>query len=85
MKRINTDSDGRTKLTDARLTVDIPTCAKLLGIGRGTAYALAAEGKLPAIRLGRRLVVPIIALEKMLAEAASDAPKSRTTGMEHER
>ena len=49
-------------------TVDVPTAAKILGIGRGTAYALIAEGRLPALRLGRRLVVPKAALEKLLAE-----------------
>lgn len=56
-----------------RLTIDIPTCAKLLGISRGTAYALAAEGKIPVIRLGRRKVVPKAALERMLAEVGHDA------------
>ena len=56
-----------------RLTIDIHTCAKLLGISRGTAYALAAEGKIPVIRLGRRKVVPKAALERMLAEVGHDA------------
>ena len=55
-------------LTTERITIDIPTCARLLGISLGTAYTLAAEGKLPTIRLGRRLVVPKAALEKMLAD-----------------
>ncbi len=55
-----------------RLTLNIPECAKLLGISRGAAYDLAAQGKLPVLYLGqKRMVVPIAALEKMLAEAGT--------------
>ena len=50
------------------LTVDITTCAKLLGVSRGTAYSLVNQHKIPAIRLGRRWVVPLAALTAMLAE-----------------
>jgi len=39
-------------------TLKIPEAAKLLGIGRQTAYELVARGQLPgAHRLGRRIVV----------------------------
>lgn len=56
-----------------RRTLNISECAKILGISRGSAYELAAQGKLPVIRLGpRRMVVPIAALEKMLAEAGTE-------------
>ena len=42
--------------------------ARILGIGRQTAYNLAAQGKLPgARRLGRRIVVSRKALEAFLA------------------
>ena len=55
------------------LTVDIPTCAKLLGVSRGTAYALVKQNKIPAIRLGRRWVVPLAALNAMLAEVGANS------------
>ena len=57
----------------SRRTVNLPTCAKILGISRGTAYALAAEGKIPVIRLGKRMVVSKFALQKMLEEAGDGA------------
>ena len=38
------------------------TCA-LLNIGRGLCYQLIAEGKLPSIRLGRRVLISRQALE----------------------
>jgi len=41
--------------------------AHILGIGRQTAYDLAAQGKLPgALRLGRRIVVSKKALDRFL-------------------
>ena len=55
-----------------KLTVSVEEAARLLGIGRGTAYELARQGKLPgALRLGRRIVVSRQALERFL-EAHED-------------
>ncbi len=52
-----------------RLVYTIAEAAKLLSLSRGSAYQLAREGKIPTLRLGKRLVVPKAALLKMLAEA----------------
>lgn len=49
------------------LTVD--ELAYLLGISRGFAYELVARGALPAIRLGRRIVIPRVAMEELLGAA----------------
>lgn len=49
-----------------RLCLSIPEAAKVLGISRGLAYELARFGKLPVVRLGRRLLIPKIALLRML-------------------
>ena len=52
-------------------TMNVETAAKLLGIGRQTAYTLANQGKLPgALRLGRRIVVSRKVLEDFLAGKA---------------
>lgn len=48
-------------------TVTVEQAARALGIGRALAYELARNGGLPALRLGRRLVVPTIALKALLA------------------
>lgn len=50
-----------------RHTMTIEEAAQALGIGRTAAYKAARNGELPTIRLGRRLVVPVAALERMLA------------------
>jgi len=58
-------------LRDVRepLVYDVPTAGKLLNLSRATAYAMAAQGVIPTIRFGRRLVVPRKALEELLASA----------------
>lgn len=51
-----------------KLTVSVPEAARMLGISRNTAYALARAGRLPGvIELGpKRLVVAKAALERLL-------------------
>ena len=44
----------------------IEEAARLLGIGRSSAYAAAQRGEIPTVRLGRRLVVPKVAFERLL-------------------
>ncbi len=54
-------------------TLSIPEAGKALGIGRSAAYEAARTGQLPTIRIGRRLLVPIIALERLLEDAGKPA------------
>lgn len=49
-----------------RGTYTVPQAGKRLGIGRNAAYEAARTGQIPTIRIGRRIVVPIVALERML-------------------
>jgi excisionase family DNA binding protein len=51
-----------------KLTLSIEETAKLLGIGRNLCYERVKTGEIPVIRIGRRLVVPRLALEKLLAD-----------------
>ena len=53
-----------------RATLTVAEAGKLLGISRNLAYDLVAQGKLPTLRLGRRLVVPRVALQRLLEEAS---------------
>jgi excisionase family DNA binding protein len=43
---------------------------KKLGISRPIAYQLANSEGFPAVRIGRRLVIPVAAFEKWLTEHA---------------
>jgi len=48
------------------LTIRIPEVAERLGIPRSTAYQWANEGRIPTIRQGRVLLVPVRALEEWI-------------------
>jgi excisionase family DNA binding protein len=60
-----------------RLAITIEEAAERLGIGRSLAYAAAKDGSLPVRRIGRRLVVPLAQLNRML-EGLSDEPNGRS-------
>ncbi|HEV2545919.1 MAG TPA: helix-turn-helix domain-containing protein [Stellaceae bacterium] len=57
-----------------RRTITVEQAAEILGISRGSAYALANSGELPVIRMGRRLLVPKAALYRLLGMGAGEAP-----------
>ncbi len=59
---------------EERLTLTIDECARLLGIGRNTAYDRVKTGELPVLKIGRRLLVPKRALEKLLQEGKPVTP-----------
>ena len=47
----------------------IMEAAEELGISKGSAYEAARTGTIPTIRIGRRLIVPRAAFERMLEQA----------------
>jgi excisionase family DNA binding protein len=51
-----------------KLVMTVKEAGQRLGISRPHAYKMAREGQLPVLHLGRRLLVPKAALEKMLVE-----------------
>jgi Helix-turn-helix domain len=58
------------------LTLTVPEAGKrYFALSRNAAYAAAARGELPTIRIGRLLRVPVRALEHML-ERAGQPPKA---------
>ena len=59
---------------DVPRTMSVPEAGKQLGLGKNGAYAAAARGEIPVLKFGSRLRVPVIAFERMLAEATSSKP-----------
>jgi excisionase family DNA binding protein len=59
------ESAGRS---DEREVLTVEETAKRLGISRNSAYKHVRAGAIPALRLGRRLVVPRAALASLLSE-----------------
>jgi excisionase family DNA binding protein len=56
-----------TMMPPERRVVTVDEAAAILQISRGAAYQAAKTRQLPTIRIGRRLLVPLAALERMLS------------------
>jgi hypothetical protein len=54
-------------------TVTVPVAGQVVGIGRDAAYAAAARGELPVLRLGRSLRVPVPRLLELLGVTPENA------------
>jgi excisionase family DNA binding protein len=70
VSRRQKDSGGLTARPDEfpprRLTLTVEEAAETLGISRAFAYESVANGSIPSIRIGRRILVPKAALERMV-------------------
>jgi excisionase family DNA binding protein len=53
-----------------RETLNVEEAGRILGLGRDAAYRAARSGEIPALRIGRRLLVPKAALGRMLEETS---------------
>jgi len=58
-----------------RKTVTITEAAKALGIGRNAGYQAAHRGEIPTIKIGKRILVPIAALDRLLHREALDGAR----------
>ncbi|BEP13275.1 hypothetical protein acdb102_15860 [Acidothermaceae bacterium B102] len=63
-----TDIDTKTHWT-GRTTISVAEAGLVLGLGRSAAYAAVRRGDIPALRFGRRYVVPTARLQAMLGTA----------------
>ena len=53
---------------EEKLTMTVDEVAKALSLSRGKTYELCRQQVIPTLRLGRRLLIPKAALEKMLEQ-----------------
>ena len=56
------------------LVYTVPEAARLMRVSPRTYYQAAARGEVPAIRVGRRLLVPEAALSRFLEGEARRSP-----------
>jgi excisionase family DNA binding protein len=49
-----------------RRTLTITEASQALGVSRNKAYEAARRGEIPTIKIGKRILVPLAALERML-------------------
>lgn len=60
-------SSGATSTAPGRLTLTVEEAAALLGISRAFAYEAVRRGEIPSIRIGRRVLVPRVALDRLVS------------------
>ena len=69
-------SIGGEKLDKERaLTISVERAGELLGLSRNSVYAAVRNGQLPVLKIGKRLLVPKIQLDRLLA-GNRDKPES---------
>jgi excisionase family DNA binding protein len=69
---------GTLPTPEERLVYTVAEAGELLGISRAFAYELVARGELPVICLGRRRLVPKVALLALVGQSqAVDVPTAR--------
>ncbi len=56
--------------------ISLEEVAARLGVGRNQAYNFVRDGKIPALRFGRRWLIPRVAFDRMMAgeTPATSAP-----------
>ncbi len=59
--------------TEDRKTLTVEEFAKLAGIHRGGAYEAVRRGIIPHVRIGRRIVIPADALDRMFGRSPEAA------------
>jgi excisionase family DNA binding protein len=58
---------GDIFMDNKELVLSVATVAKRLHISRNLAYQMCHEGKIPTIKFGKRILVPKVALDKLLS------------------
>ena len=58
-------------MSENRKVITVVEAGRMLGLGRSAAYAAANRGEIPTLRFGRKLVVPVAELERLVGERAS--------------
>jgi len=56
-------------MKDYRAVLTVNETAQLLGISRNAAYQGVRCGEIPSVKVGKRILVPKIAFDKMLDQA----------------
>jgi len=51
-----------------KLAFTVTEAAKLIGLSRNSTYDAVRRGQIPSIRMGKRILIPKIALERILRE-----------------
>jgi excisionase family DNA binding protein len=57
---------------DKRPVLTVSEAAELLGVSQAFAYELVARGELPAVRLGRRIMIPWVGIQRIIENSVAE-------------
>jgi len=60
-----------------RLTLTVKETAQMLGLSRNSTYQGVLTGEIPHLKVGKRILIPRAALEKLLTEAQAHPSEGR--------
>ena len=63
-------------MEETKVVLTVEEAGKLLRLSRPAAYAGVNNGSIPSIRVGRRILVPVAPLQRLLAEAGNGKDSS---------
>jgi excisionase family DNA binding protein len=72
--------DRRKRIQAKRAAADVISLEEVaarLGIGRNQAYDFVQKGKIPALRFGRRWLIPRVAFDRLLSGESPTATTSQ--------
>jgi len=55
--------------TNERLTLNCIEAARLLGLSKNSVYQACLKGEIPHLKIGKRILIPRVQLDRMLNEA----------------
>ena len=70
-------------MNNGKVVFNVNEVAEMLDLSRNSIYAGLKRGEIPHIRVGKRLLIPRVALEAMLKSKTGDAAESIARGVEH--
>ena len=63
-----------------RLTISVNEAAKALGLGRTSIYAMIGDGRLEAFKLGRRTLIRMDSIKRIVATPPGFGPARQENG-----
>ena len=72
MHRLEKSGYSEPDTHETPLLVSVPEAARLLGVGTTFGWAMVRSGELPSVKLGRRVLVPRAALERLASTHEPD-------------
>ena len=63
-------------MSTEKLTLNVTQAAQQLGLSRNSVYQGVLAGDIPSVRVGKRILIPVRALERMLESAGKPEGQS---------